>query len=85
MSDEPENLVLVYLRRLDAKLDRVLSDIAELKLRQTQTTQAVVSLRRDQASDAETMAHVQAQVDQLRERLERVERRLDLVDEPPAK
>ena len=27
MSDEPDNLVLVLLRRIDAKLDRMMSDV----------------------------------------------------------
>ena len=33
MSDEPDNLVLVLLRRIDAKLDRVMSDVTNLKVR----------------------------------------------------
>ena len=35
MADGPENLVLVYLRRLDEKMDRVLGDIHDLKHRVT--------------------------------------------------
>ncbi len=33
MADAPESLVLEYLRRLDTKLDRVIEDIADLKIR----------------------------------------------------
>ena len=33
MTTDPENLVLVYLRRMDAKLDKTLGEIAEIKLR----------------------------------------------------
>lgn len=82
--DEPENIVLVYLRRMDAKLDRALEEIAELKLRQNETHRAVLALRREQTSDAETVAHVQARLDRLGDRLDRVERRLDIHDEPAA-
>ncbi len=35
MADDPENIILVILRRLDAKLDRVIEDIAELKRQET--------------------------------------------------
>ena len=54
MTTEPDNLVLVYLRRMDAKLDRALEEIAELKLRQNDTHRATLALRREQTSDAET-------------------------------
>jgi len=30
MADEPENLVLVYLRRIDAKVDRLVDQVREL-------------------------------------------------------
>lgn len=47
MSEYPENIVLIYLRRMDAKLDRALEEIAELKHRQTETQRAVLAMRRD--------------------------------------
>ena len=78
--DEPDNLILVYLRRLDAKLDRALADIGELKHRQGETQRAVLALRRDQTADAETVAHVEARVDRLADRLERIEKRLDIIE-----
>ena len=46
MSNEPENLVPVYLRRMDAKLDRALDQIAEAKLPQNDTHRAVLAPRR---------------------------------------
>jgi len=79
MTTEPDNLVLVYLRRMDAKLDRALEEIAELKLRQNDTHRATLALRREQTSDAETVAHVQAQLDRLRDDIETIKRRLDIV------
>lgn len=30
MSEQPENLTLIYLRRIDAKMDRVLEEITNL-------------------------------------------------------
>ncbi len=66
MSDQPENLALVYLRRIDAKLDKLQTDIPEIKERLgfLEGTYASVSRR----------------VDRMDDRLERIERRLDLVD-----
>jgi hypothetical protein len=42
MADEPENIVLVYLRRLDSKMDRVLDDLRDLKVRTTAAEEAIV-------------------------------------------
>lgn len=80
MTDEPENLVLVYLRRLDAKFDRMLDEFSEIKRRQNDTHSAVLALRRDQVADAETVAHVEARMDKFGERLARIERRMDIAD-----
>jgi hypothetical protein len=35
MADEPDNIVLVYLRRIDTKLDRLVEDVRDLKIRVT--------------------------------------------------
>lgn len=82
MADDPENLVLVYLRRMDAKIGAMADDIAELKRRQSETHRAVLALRRDQNADAEVGFQMQAQIDRLRERIDRIDRRLDLTDVP---
>lgn len=66
MSDEPDNIVLVMLRRIDAKLDRVGEDVHNLKVRMT--------------SVEEGMAVMNRPVDRIEERLDRIERRLDLTE-----
>ena len=53
MADEPDNILLIYMRRLDAKMDRVIEELADVH-----------------------------RVDRLEARVERIERRLDLVDMP---
>jgi hypothetical protein len=68
MADDPDNIVLVYLRRFDEKLDRVIDDVRELKGRMTALEEAVVGIQR--------------RMDRLDLRLDRVEKRLDLVDLP---
>jgi hypothetical protein len=66
MADDPDNIVLVYLRRFDEKLDRVIDDVRELKGRMTALVESVVGLQR--------------RMDRLDLRLDRLERRLDLAD-----
>ncbi len=80
MAETVDNLMLEHLKRFQATLDGMQRDIRELKVRQSETYTAVLSLRQDQVSDAEVTAHVQSQMDRFGERLDRVERRLDLAD-----
>ena len=75
MSDEPENLVLVYLRRLDAKIDNVMEDMREVKLRLTSLEIAVGNAAATEMSHYAIMAD---RTDRLTARIERIERRLDL-------
>jgi tetrahydromethanopterin S-methyltransferase subunit G len=75
MSEEPDNLVLRYLRRMDEKLDRVIDDIADLKRRMTSLEQAVSLLHGDFAGQS-------LRIDRIEARLERIERRLDLTAAP---
>ena len=65
MADEPDNIVLQLLRRMDGKLDRVLEDVSDLKVRMTHVE--------------EGLAGVNRRLDRLEARVDRVERRLDLV------
>jgi hypothetical protein len=66
MADEPENLVLVMLRRIDGKLDRIADDVRDLKVRQTATEEALAGVNR--------------RLDRIELRVERIEKRLDLVE-----
>ena len=80
MADNIENLMLEHLKRFQATLDRMERKLNEFTVRQTETHSAVLGLRRDQVNDAEQSAHLQVQLDDVRDRLERVERRLDLAN-----
>ena len=84
MVDDPDNLVLVYLRRIDSKVDALAQDIRELKERVSSLEVAVASVRRDIAVLAETDARLQNAVDRMREDVSRIQRRLDLHPEPAA-
>jgi hypothetical protein len=63
---EPEELTLLMLRRIDEKLDRVLEDVRDLKVRTTSLEEGV--------------AGVQRRLDRFELRLDRIDTRLDLVD-----
>ena len=65
MAEEPDNIVLGTLRRMDAKLDRVVEDLHDLKVRMTAV--------------AEGLNVVQRRIDRLEDRVERLEKRFDLV------
>ena len=64
---EPDNVALVYLRRIDEKVDRVIEDVRDIKFRVTTLTKGKL------VSNAEDLVEA---------RLDRIERRLDLVDLP---
>jgi archaellum component FlaC len=68
MSEETDNLVLRYLRRIDDRLERVASDVSDLKVRMTLVE--------------EGLAGVNRRLDRLEARVERIERRLDLAETP---
>ncbi|MDB5399951.1 MAG: hypothetical protein QOD93_1234 [Acetobacteraceae bacterium] len=72
MSDAPDNLILVYLRRLDEKLDRLVDSVADLGRRVTSMETKVALLHGDFAAQSE-------RIDRIEIRLERIERRLDIV------
>jgi hypothetical protein len=46
VKDDLENLVALYLRRLDGKIDRVLDDIRDLKVRMTAVEGALTGVNR---------------------------------------
>ena len=83
---EIENRTRAYLRRLDTKLDSVMRDITELKqdraLFNQQRLTPGLSCMLDIIS--EQVAALGQRFDQMDQRLERIERRVGLVDANPA-
>lgn len=69
MADQPDNLILQYLRRFDERLDRIAGDLRDLKVRMTGVE--------------EGLAGVHRRLDRMDDRLARVECRLDLVEPSP--
>jgi outer membrane murein-binding lipoprotein Lpp len=52
MSEGPDNLVLVFLRRIDGKIDRLTDDVQDLKHSVTSLERQVASFRADMAAMA---------------------------------
>ena len=77
MSGEPENLLLVYLRRLDVKMDGLVEDVRDLKQRMTAVE---IQLGTIVSTEQSHYASLAARLDRHDARLERIERRLDLAD-----
>jgi len=68
MTTEPDNIVLQYLRRFDEKLDRVVDEMQDVKVRLTALEEGLAGINR--------------RLDRLDGRVERIERPLDLVEQP---
>jgi archaellum component FlaC len=66
MANEPDNVVLVLLRKIDQRTERMADDLQDLKSRVT--------------SVEEGLAGVNRRLDRLESRVERIERRLELSD-----
>ena len=79
MSDEPENLVLRYLRSLSAEMRLVREDLSDIKSRLLNVENQLGSLA---ASEQGHYATMMSAFDRMKHRLERAERRTGLLDLP---
>jgi tRNA G26 N,N-dimethylase Trm1 len=79
MSDDPDNIVLRYLRRIDANVVELRADVTDVKQRLTTLEIQVGNLLSTEQSH---YAQVMLRLDRHDTRLERIERRLDLVETP---
>lgn len=84
VAEEPENLILRYLRRLDGKIDTLAEGMSEVKERLTALELGQAATIREISRLAETDARLQASVDRLNDRVGRIERRLDISEHPQA-
>jgi tetrahydromethanopterin S-methyltransferase subunit G len=72
VSDGPDNLILVYLRRIDEKLDGLTSSVSDIGRRVTSLESKVALLHGDFAAQS-------TRIDRIELRLDRIERRLEIV------
>jgi len=75
--------ILVMLRRLDTKFDGMRDEFREIKGRLTNVETVLAAVATELGSLVGADARIQHSIDRLADRLERVERRLGLIDAPP--
>jgi predicted nuclease with TOPRIM domain len=80
MADEPINLVLEHLRVIRSQLTEHSARFNDVTDRLIRIELSTAGLRRDQAGDAENVAHLGVRLDRLSQDVERIKRRLDLID-----
>ncbi len=80
MSDTPDNLVLEILRAMRADMARTNEILTEYGHRLARIELSLAGVSRDQANDAESIAHLGLRFDRVDDRLDRIERRLGLID-----
>jgi hypothetical protein len=78
-SDVPDNLVLRYLRAMDAKLDRVIVERAEDHSVLIRVVESLANVRKEMALTGEHLAHFEVRFDDLRQSVDRINVRLGLV------
>jgi archaellum component FlaC len=66
MAEQPDNIMLAILRKIDERTERMAEDLHDLKVRVT--------------SVEEGLAGVNRRLDRLENRVERIEKRLELSD-----
>lgn len=78
MSENVENLMLEHLKAIRTDMREMREDIREVKMRIGQLDIGLAGLRREIAHAEEADAISGVRIDRLQERIERMERRLEL-------
>ena len=73
-----ENIVIEHLRHIRSKVDQTADDVRDLKSRMSSLEESMVSVRYEVVHCAEVDARQQLSLDKIVQRLDRIERRLDL-------
>lgn len=79
MSDNVESLVLEHLRHIRSRVDQIADDVSDIKHRMSGLENSMILVRREVALGDETAARQQVAIDKLSNRIERLERRLELI------
>lgn len=81
MNENIENLILEQLRLIRSRIDRIDHNIDELKTRMTGLEQSMVGVKREVNQGYEFDIGLQHALDRHAERIERIERRLELTEQ----
>lgn len=80
--EELASVTLEHLRHIRARVDQIADDMTDLKLRMGGLETAMALVKREIAHGDEADARQQMSLDKLAARVERIERRLELRDNP---
>ena len=78
MSDNVENIILEHLRHIRSRVDQISDDMSDLKHRMSSLESAMVLIKHEIAHSDETDARQQVTLDKIIDRIQRIERRLEL-------
>jgi len=78
MTDNVENIVLEHLRHIRGRVDQIAEDITDLKHRMSSLESSMVLVKHEIAHSDETDARQQVTLDKIVERIQRLEKRLEL-------
>ncbi len=79
MTDQTETLILKHLKRFQSGQDRIERDVKEIKTRLSQLEIGGAAIRGDLAHLSGDQARQQLTIDALGDRIDRIERRLELI------
>jgi uncharacterized protein (UPF0335 family) len=80
MTENVESVIIEHLRHIRGRVDRIAEDMSDIKHRMSSLESAMVLVKREVAAGDETDARQQLSLDRLSDRIERIERRLELAD-----
>ena len=79
MTDAADNVIIEHLRHIRGRVDRIAEDMSDVKSRMSSLESAMVLVKREVSAGDKTDSRQQLSLDRLNERIERIERRLDLI------
>ena len=78
MTDQIDNIILEHLKAIRSELAEIKADTSDIKLRLHSVDTSVIELRRNDVHLFEDDARQQVSLDKLLERIQRIEKRLEL-------
>lgn len=78
MTESVENLVIEHLRHIRSRVDQIADDMTDLKHRKSGLETSMVLVKREVAASDENGIRLQVSLDKIVERIQRIERRLEL-------
>lgn len=79
MTDNVDGVIIEHLRHIRGRADRIAEDMGDIKHRMSSLESAMVLVKREVSAGDETDARQQVSLDRLLDRIEHIERRLELI------